>query len=401
MFGKVGERVNKEIADKLIAVVKLNFIDFKEEFPSADILEDLLLAAKKHHIFNLVFYGLNKCENPNQSEIQRLLPSVCKNISIDETQNMEIKKVERVFSDNGIDYMPLKGSVMKKYYPSSDMRTMTDFDVLIKLSQYDKIKPLMLEMGYSLKVESNHEFVWKKPSLHAELHKMLIPSYNADYYEFFREGWGLAQKDDTAANCFKMSDEDFYIFNFVHLCKHYRDGGVGIKHVLDLWVFENSNPHLDFDYIKAKTEEIGLYKFYLNIKKLIDVWFNEGVHDEISKILAERIIDSGAYGTRQTHLYSQVAKESSATSTFIIRMGHIFSMLFPPFSLMKNIFPILKKCPCLLPAMWIYKLMKLIVNPKKIAKQIKIVNKINSSNINGYKNELETIGLKFNSAEGK
>lgn len=393
--------MSDKICEKLISLIRVNFKDEEISFPEKEWLEDLLLAAKNHHIFSLIYYGLKKCRNRDEAELLRLISSVCKNISIDEIQRGEIARIEAAFSENGIDYMPLKGAVMKSFYPTPDMRIMTDFDVLIKVSQYDKIAPIMEDFGYSLKVESNHEFVWiKEGALCVELHKMLIPSYNEDYYEHFKEGWDLA-KPSEVPHKFKMTDEDFYFYNFVHLCKHYRDGGIGIKHVLDLWVLKNALPELDFDYIRNKAQEIGLDKFLNNISELISVWFEEAEHTDITKILEERIYASGAYGTAKAHLYSSVVKNSGASSTFFMRVSHIFLMVFPPLENMKNIFPILKKCPVLLPIFWAYKFFKFIINPKKISKQIKIVRTINGGRVNSYKNELETIGLGFNFGEGK
>ncbi len=390
-----------KICENLISLIRVNFKDEKISFPEKERLEDLLIAAKNHHIFSLIYYGLKKTVNRDEAELMRLLPSVCKNISIDETQRSEIEKIEATFSENGIDYMPLKGAVMKGFYPTSDMRIMTDFDVLIKVSQYKKIVPIMEGFGYSLKVESNHEYVWiKEGALCVELHKMLIPSYNEDYYKHFKEGWDLA-KPSEIPHKFKMTDEDFYFYNFVHLCKHYRDGGIGIKHVLDLWILKNALPGLNFEYIQNKAEEIALDKFLNNINQLISVWFEDGEHSDITKVLEERIFVSGAYGTAKAHLYSSVVKKSDASSTFFMRASHIFSMVFPPLGNMKNIFPILKKLPVLLPFFWVYKFLKFIVNPKKISKQMKIVKSINGGGVNSYKNELETIGLSFNFGEEK
>ncbi len=387
------------ICQKLISLVKLNFVDGKETFPDSSILEEILLSAKNHHIFNLVFYGLKKCDKVNEGEILRLLPSVCKNISIDETQRLEIKKIETAFSENNVDYMPLKGSVMKGYYPSKDSRIMTDYDVLIKVSQYEKIAPIMESLGYYLKVESNHEFVWiKDGALCCELHKMLIPSYNADYYEHFKDGWSLAQESKTPHR-YDMTDEDFYFYNFVHLCKHYRDGGIGIKHVLDLWVLKNALPNLNWEHIENKAKEIGLDRFLTNINSLSSVWFENAKPTEITKILEERIFSSGAYGTSKAHLYSSVVRNSSASSTFFMRLSHIYTMLFPNFTSMKNIFPVLKKYPILLPFLWVYKILKLIFNPEKVNRHLKIVKSINGCGVNDYKSELEMIGIGFNRGE--
>ena len=61
----------------------------------------------------------------------------------DQCQKYVFSEIKSLFDKNGIDYMPVKGLIMKKLYPSSDMRSMGDGDILIRLEQHDKIKELM------------------------------------------------------------------------------------------------------------------------------------------------------------------------------------------------------------------------------------------------------------------
>ena len=63
------------------------------------------------------------------------------------------------FEKNGIAHMPLKGILMKQLYPRPDMRIMGDADILIRVEQYEKIKPLLEELGFAEKLESDHELI--------------------------------------------------------------------------------------------------------------------------------------------------------------------------------------------------------------------------------------------------
>ena len=83
----------------------------------------------------------------------------------------------RIFCENEIDYMPLKGCVLKELYPSDELRSMGDIDILIRTEQYGRIRSLMLAEGFQEGAESDHEYHWSSSSAHIELHKRLIPSY--------------------------------------------------------------------------------------------------------------------------------------------------------------------------------------------------------------------------------
>ena len=61
-------------------------------------------------------------------------------------------------------------------YPYPEMRAMSDLDIFIKTEEYDKIKVIMTEMGYTEGSESDHELHWHNDRLCIEFHKRLIPS---------------------------------------------------------------------------------------------------------------------------------------------------------------------------------------------------------------------------------
>lgn len=46
--------------------------------------------------------------------------------------SFEEKKIFTLFDENQIDYIPLKGSVVKNFYPEAWMRTSSDSDILIR-----------------------------------------------------------------------------------------------------------------------------------------------------------------------------------------------------------------------------------------------------------------------------
>ena len=55
-------------------------------------------------------------------------------------------------------------------------------DILIRPEQYDRIVPILEQLNFREKNETDHELVWIHDDLYLELHKRLIPSYNKDFY---------------------------------------------------------------------------------------------------------------------------------------------------------------------------------------------------------------------------
>lgn len=296
----------------------------------------------KHQIISPVYYGALADSSFKKCAVFRAFADA--NVScvgISERQIYIASELKKLFIENGISFLPIKGIVLKKLYAYPEMRTMSDIDVLIKPEEYDKIREILKSAGYAEGIESDHELHWKKDDVFIELHKRLIPSYNEDYYDYYDDGWRVAKPAGGGEYC--MSDEDFFIYIFTHFAKHYRDSGAGIKYVTDFYLYLKKHENLDFGYINGELDKLGLSVFYKNVK------------------------------------------------------GHkFFTMLFPSLSSMKMIYPVLKKAPALLPVMYVARWFSALFNPKKIKKSVNNLKNYDDESVQKYREELNFVGLDYN-----
>ena len=58
-----------------------------------------------------------------------------------------------------------------------------------------------------------------------------------------------------------MSLEDEYIYNLIHLVEHFQNGGVGIRFVMDVYIY-NRIETIDWEYIEAELAKLGLWEFF-------------------------------------------------------------------------------------------------------------------------------------------
>lgn len=380
-----------------ITVIKNSILGKQFVLSDSFDMESAFKLAKRHSVVPLFYYGLNNSniEKDNQY-LQDLFMLTCKHISVSEHQMFEIEKLFNAFDEEKIDYMPLKGALLKKMYPKPEMRTMGDADILIKTEQYEKIKQVVEALGYEEITESDHEFIWNKTGLHLELHKRLIPSYNKDYYSYFGDGWNLAKLCDKTR--YSMTAEDQMIYIFTHFAKHYRDAGIGIKHLVDIWVYRFANKNLDENYIIAELKKLQLDVFYKNILDTVDVWFNDGVSSEITDLITEVIFDSGVYGTHEAHVLSAALKEKHNEGTAKkARSKTILNRVFLPYKSMCSRYPILLKMPILLPLMWVVRWIEAVLfRRKNIGSNLEDLSIATAQNIDGYQSKLNFVGLDFN-----
>lgn len=349
--------------------------------------------AKTHQIIPLIFYGAMNVPGFTGSEaFEKFFNATCILISASENQRSGYEKIITALQENGLDYCPLKGMAISELYPKPEMRIMGDADILIRVEQYEKIKEIMLALGYTEGTESDHELPWKKEGeLFVEFHKHLIPSYNKDFYDYYGDGWKLVKGHTIPEN-------DMFIYLFTHFAKHYRDSGAGIKYIVDFYVFMRAHPGLDMDYIRTEAEKLQFGKFLDNILRLIDVWFYGKESDDITDFLTDRIFDCGVWGTKENSIISSGVKISKSHSS--ARKVKMLRMLFPKYEDMKNRYKVLEKCPFLLPVFWIVRWFGgLLFRRRNVKKQYDTVVLTSGENIDRYQKELEYVGLDFNFKE--
>ena len=386
---------------KLISAVVLG-----TEYPKAfaDInWENILKISLSHNITNIVGYAILNGKYDVPDEIKKQFEKkVFERLCVSANQNKEIDKVLEIFEEKNISYMPLKGVILQDLYPQKDMRTMADADILIKNTQYDNARKVLTDLGYEFLSESDHEFNYiKKPYMHIELHKHLIPSYNDDLYKYFGDGWKKAKLCREGSSRYELSKEDNFIYLVAHFAKHYRDAGIGIKGVIDLWIYIKKYPDINMDFIYSELEKLNLKNFFENLLKLNKVWFEDEPMDELTSKMTVFIINSHTFGTMKNKMSAKSIRESKNIED--AENFKYFRAIFPNIQKMKLIFPVLEKFPILLPFFWVYRVVRFILFRRdRFEKNRQAVKSINVNNIKEYNKHMRMVGIDiYNGRETK
>lgn len=385
----------------VIALIKSALLGTKEVLPSDFDWQTAMAIGKKHQITPILYYGAINSKIALSGETKAFFENyTMQNIVVNQNQMYLLKVLFAAFEKEGISYMPLKGTVLKKVYPKPEMRTMSDADVLVKEDEYPKIKPVLQRLGYTEKCESDHEYIWKKGVLTLELHKSIMPTYYKDYYKYFGNGWKLAnEKLDNYG--YKMRPEDELIYNFTHLSKHYRGGGIGIKHVTDVFVCFPMDKSLDTAYIETELKNLHLWEFFTNISDTVKVWFEGKEPTEKTDYITDYIFSSGSYGTAETRnigeavTFSKIAGGAEKFHTY--KKIHL---VFPSYKDMCLRNPIVKKCPLLLPVMWVWRWFELAFFKRdRVKRRNNKLQQITVEKINSFEDSLKYVGLEYNFEE--
>ena len=118
-----------------------------------------------------------------------LRKAIRKNILLD----AERAKILRRLEEEKIWYMPLKGSILKDWYPKLGMRQMSDNDILFDRSKYKTVRDIFIDSGYECGHfgTGNDDVYFKEPVMNFEMHRSLFSSTNKeilfDYYDDIKE----------------------------------------------------------------------------------------------------------------------------------------------------------------------------------------------------------------------
>lgn len=364
-------------------------------------MDGLFQLAGKHKIGALMYYALHEAGYDAEPVTQKLFFHCCRYMAVSEGQMAMIQRVFSAFEEHHIDYLPLKGVLLKSIYPRPEMRRMGDADVLFRREQYDTIKEILTEMGFNFDYETDHEAVWKHPSLLLEMHKRIVPRRDQDLYRYFGNGWAHAVVDEEHPYRYGFTPEMQFVSLFVHLVKHYRGGGIGLSHMIDLWVFRRHHSELDESVVRAELDKVYLGEFYVNVWETLQVWFEGAEPTDKTNFITNVIFENGVYGTRERAHLSYVAKAGHGHNAHKNSYGaKMLRLVFPPKRALQTKYPVLRHCGVLLPVIWVVRWVDtLLFHRKRIAQRNTDIQRTHVESIEEFEQALHYVGLDYHFEE--
>ena len=327
------------------------------------VLEDdvdwnyIQVSSYRFNIINVVYQAIKNSGLHIPPEYLRVFQvQALQGLKKDRNQISLTNELFKCFEENGITYLPLKGSVLKSLYPKAEFRQMSDADIYIKAGEYDRIKPLMEQLGYSFVGETRHELIWeRKDELIVELHKSIFdPKYGMiDYFDRCRD-----KAVDNRHQNFRMDLDinDHLVYAVIHLAKHCIIGTANIKNLLDIY-FLKKEQNIDETYVEQCLKKLQLKDFYDVSCAALDEWFGGREFSERSeKLLIQMLTASKEFTIRRRIASTMVLDlQGKKKVTFLEKVKCCFRAFFRPYMIMRKEYPVLKKVPVLLPVFWIWR----------------------------------------------
>ena len=275
------------------------------------------------------------------------------------------------FEDAGILCAILKGSSVARYYPQPDLRVLGDIDILVKESDVERAREILGDIGYTFH-ESGHKFHlgFTRPGSYVELH------YNVTKLPDSAGGRATGKVIDTFLfdiNQGRVSNHKFPILSetnqavmlLLHMIRHMFSSGIGLRQLCDWAVYTaSSDKALFVKETLPVLERCGLRKYaevatqscikYLGLSDEGMAWCMSATEEECGLFITDVFHEGnlGAANRERTASWfidsTEMGNKGSSLKALIVRLNQ----------LAYSHFPVAKKCPILLPLLWIYLLVR-------------------------------------------
>lgn len=342
--------------------------------------DEVIDLANKHKVEGIIYLALRKsslASNIGENRIN-LLKQKAAITGIGQLRHISgLSIVFNKIIEENIPVIVLKGLVVRDFYPQPDQRTMSDADILVHKDDVEKVKNLLIDMGYIF-LEDH------KASHHIALVHHRYPMIEVHWNLFKRDGfsnelehyerliWKRAIKVNVGkAEVLSLSYEDLALHLCMHMAAHLAATGFGVRQLCDLVVLvEKKGEEIDWNSFIMKARMYGFEKFSLIMFLLCKELFQMEIPKELEiksvnnkkyvAALIDEIFEAGVHGKKEmaNQFATQVAfnfedKDSNATLGAIKRY---FRFIFPRIDDMSDKYSYAKKFKILAPIAWIHHL---------------------------------------------
>lgn len=376
---------------RLTACMMQGAVPEKEQFSQTG-LDSLYRLAEAHSLTAIVCMALEKADAFSHAQEDTVRKwkdaknkAIRKNMLLDAEREQILAELEKA----GIWYLPLKGSILKEFYPVYGMRQMSDNDILYDASRRKDVEELFLGRGYTPEEKKNtiHGAYLRPPVYNFEMHTALFSdTYNPEWADYYRNVKERLVPDKGKRYGMHFTEGDFYVYMTAHAYKHYSYGGTGLRTLLDVYVFDREKPGVaDSVCVRSELEKLGIGDFEKESRELAWKLFGQKKPFSIEELTEKEkemftyYWGSGTYGTEGNVIKNRLREiqKDDKDITRRTRLKYYRERLFPGMDWYKKYFPFYYRHPYLIPFLWVYRLIRgVLFRRKKLRRETDIIRKI-------------------------
>ena len=301
-----------------------------------EMLPALFKLSKRHDLAHLIGDALDKNGLlPDGTEAQkRFLQERNMAVYRYEQIQYEYEQICDALEKAKIPFIPLKGSVIRSFYPEPWMRTSCDIDILVKEENLSSaIAALVNNLEYVQGEKCFHDVSLMSPSnVHLELHYNLIEK--DDKMDVLLEVVWDNVHSNKKSMMHLMQAPYMIFYLFAHMKHHFLKGGCGVRAFLDIYLLLDRSK-LNYSGFEELCEKGGILKFARESINLAFAWFSKEESKEFNEVMHDFILTGGVYGQVENKVLLQQAKKGN-------RFKYLCSRIWLPYKWLKYSYPSLE-----------------------------------------------------------
>ena len=294
-------------------------------------------------------------QNKQPKDFQKWQSSLFKTISIMGRRNAEFERILRELKNNSVAPLCLKGIVVKDIYPTPELRTMGDFDILIEKEERDICESTFDNMGYKL-TKNTLFFEVDKGFVHGEVFFSLEDDFRKRPWLWDKElkqNVGFENGKKTLLPTYEFA------YSIIHTAKHLVREGCGIRNLLDaVLLLKHKSNEIDMNVVERICKSQAYERILYFIITAAEIYYDVKIRSNIirisqneTEVFVDYLLQYGIFGKEiEGNVLAQqvVRREGNDVSP----LRRIF---FPPKEMIWHRYQYVKKSSLLLPVAWIHR----------------------------------------------
>ena len=300
-------------------------------------------------------------------------------------QNYEIKMRAMTYlietlSKAGIDHLLVKGAVLRFLYPNPELRTSGDTDVVVRPADYEAAISALKKADFKIDFVRHNvtqaRYGGEIFDIHTELESINVQSkiYYSTPFDDISENTG---------HTYKLKPIYHLLYVITHIAYHLKNGGAGIRMIMDIDAILRYYPDLDMQKFAALCDNIkisrtaqaltALSKKWFKTPVAVDFTFEDRQEQDFYKDLSDIIIDGGVFGFKNGGVGMvnlERSMKDGGRADFKTSLRAFFKWIFPSAAYLKKFYYYAYKHPVLLPVAWFHRLFKALFGHFSVAKNI-------------------------------
>lgn len=376
-----------------LAICNVPLTDEQKAACDDEMIAALYELSTKQDVAHLIAFALqsNKLLHKDSEFGEKFLKKLHAAIYRYEKLNYETARICDTLEAEGIDFLPLKGTVLRRYYTIPWLRTSCDIDILVHGEDVERAAAALEEkLGYRRDIVESHNLSMYSPDgVHFELHYTLIEDGLAGKADKPLEKiWEYTVSANGSAHMKELADDMFYYYHIAHMAKHFLLGGCGARSLVDVWILHNRSG-CDLKNRGVLLDEGGLSAFEKRVCQLSEVWFDGKEADDVIVRMEQYVLSGGTYGSLENRISVGRARNGGSA-------GFLWSRLWLPYDVLRFEFPSLTGRKWLLPFYQIARWFRALFGDgrKRMVREIKRNSQISEEENDQTMSLLDEMGLR-------